>query len=133
MTSWRGQGVRYLAVGAASNVVLYLLYLLITRVGVEPKTAMTTLFIGGMIQTFVLNKRWTFGNRRFSKAEILKYLVAYCFGYGINLLVLFFFVDVAGYRHEAVQCIAVVVIALMLFLLQKFWVFRTVKPAAVQR
>ena len=59
MSNWRLQGLRFGIVGLVSNAVLYLLYLLLTTVGVGHKTAMTLLFAVGTLQTFVVNKRWT--------------------------------------------------------------------------
>jgi putative flippase GtrA len=51
--------------------------------------------------------------------------MAYGLGYVINLLVLFVLVDHLGYPHQVVQGMMVLALAVMLFLLQKFWVFRT--------
>ncbi|MBS0543123.1 MAG: GtrA family protein, partial [Proteobacteria bacterium] len=62
MRATLGQLIRYGIVGFASNAVGYLLYLAITAAGMEHKLAMTLLYAVGVAQTFVFNKRWSFGH-----------------------------------------------------------------------
>jgi putative flippase GtrA len=58
----------------------------------------------------------------------VRYCSAYGLGYVINLLVLIVLVDRMGYPHEIVQGVMILSLAVMLFLLQKFWVFRQDDP-----
>jgi putative flippase GtrA len=113
-------------VGVASNVLLYALYLLITRFGTEPKVAMTITFVLGVTQTFVMNQGWTFSYQGSRSRAYLRYWVAYAFAYTLNLAMLILFVDVLGYPHQLVQGLLVLTIAALLFAAQKFWVFRNV-------
>lgn len=57
------QLVRYGVIGLASNAIGYVLYLLLTSLGMEPKMAMSLLYGIGVLQTFLFNKRWTFGHQ----------------------------------------------------------------------
>lgn len=118
------QGLRFGIVGLASNAVLYLLYLLLTTVGLGHKTAMTMLFAVGTLQTFILNRRWTFGHRGLPRAAFVKYVTIYSLAYLLNLASLLLFVDHLGFPHQTVQGVMIFIIALILFLLQKLWVFR---------
>lgn len=129
MSTWRIQSLRFIIVGLASNLILYLLYLVLTAVGLGHKTAMTMLYLTGTLQTFIFNRRWTFGHRGLFHQAFLKYLAAYGLGYGINLLVLLLLVDRLGLPHELVQGVMILVLAVLLFLLQKFWVFHVPQPA----
>lgn len=124
------QGLRFVVVGLFSNVVLYLLYLGLTWLGLGHKTAMTLLYMTGTIQTFFLNKHWTFNHVGSLRASSLRYLVAYGAGYVLNLGTLYLFVDNLGLPHTMVQGIAIFVIAALLFLLQKYWVFSGDRVAA---
>lgn len=110
--------------GLVSNGLLYLLYLSLTAVNVGHKTAMTLVFSVGALQTFVFNKRWTFDHQGFVKLSFSKYLCAYCFCFFINLLGLSLFVDFLGYPHEIIQGVMVFFVGIMLFVLQRYWVFR---------
>jgi putative flippase GtrA len=119
---------RYAAVGIASNLVLYGAYLLLTRWGMPSKLAMTLLYALGVLQTFVFNKRWSFRSAGHTGPQFRRYCLAYAAGYAFNLSALFLAVDVLGWPHEVVQGILILVTALLLFLLQKFWVFRAPRP-----
>ncbi|MBN9366906.1 MAG: GtrA family protein [Comamonadaceae bacterium] len=118
------QLIRYGVVGVVSNMLLYLLYLVITASGVEHKLAMTMTYALGVVQTFVFNKRWTFRYGGDSRETFVRYCVAYFLGYAVNFLALWLFVDQLGWSHQGVQVCMVIVVAMLLFTLQKFWVFR---------
>ncbi len=124
MRSTLGQLIRYGIVGIVSNALAYLLYLAITAVGIEHKIAMTLVYAMAVAQTFIFNKRWTFHHSGTHKIAFVRYCVSYALGYVVNLLVLYVLVDRLGYAHQIVQGIMIIGLAAMLFLLQKFWVFR---------
>ena len=120
----RVQFFRYVVVGLASNAVLYAAYIALTEFGVEAKLAMTLLYLAGVAQTFVFNKRWSFRHGGTHAPAFVRYCAAYAIGYAINFVVLLLLVDRLGYPHRIVQGIMIVCLAVMLFVLQKFWVFR---------
>lgn len=130
--SFLGQLIRFGIVGLLSNFVLYILYLAITTLGAGHKTAMTGLFILGLFQTFFLNKRWTFQHYGSMRYSLTRYAVAFGGCYLFNLAILLVFVDYYGMPHEIVQGVAVVVVAILMFLLQKYWVFPN-KPGKTER
>lgn len=117
------QFFRYAVVGLASNAILYLAYLALTAGGLGPKTSMTALYIAGVLQTFLFNKRWTFSHDGANRAPFIRYLVSYLFGYLLNLAVLLILVDRMHWPHQIVQGVMIIILAAMLFLLQKYWVF----------
>lgn len=124
MRATLGQLTRYGIVGVASNAVGYLLYLAITAAGMEHKLAMTLLYGLGVAQTFIFNKRWSFRHAGAHGTAFVRYCIAYASGYFGNLAALFILVDRLGYPHQIVQGVMILALAAMLFLLQKFWVFR---------
>lgn len=118
------QLAKYGFVGLLSNGILYVAYLLLTSFGMGHKTALTLLFAIGVTQTFLINKRWTFAHGGSSPVVYVRYWVAYGIGYVINIVLLILLVDVLGYKHQIIQALLVFCIAILIFLLQKFWVFR---------
>jgi putative flippase GtrA len=116
--------VRYATVGVVSNLVLYGLYLVATGLGIASKVAMTALYAAGVLQTFLLNKRWSFRDRGPKGIALLRYCAAYASGYVLNYAMLAVLVDVLQLRHEYVQGATVLLIAVYLFVLQRIWVFR---------
>lgn len=132
MRTTLGQLARYGTVGLLSNAVGYLLYLAITAAGLEPKLAMTLLYAVGVAQSFVFNKRWSFRHGGSHGPAFVRYCTAYALGYVANLLGLMVLVDVLGFAHQLVQGAMVLAVAAMLFLLQKFWVFRGAEGRALR-
>lgn len=120
------QFLRYGVVGLVSNVIGFVLYLVLTNVGMEPKLAMSLLYIVGALQTFVFNKKWTFSHEGQLSATFVRYISVYLGGYVINLGILFLLVDRLGYPHQCVQGVMILVLAVFLFVMQKLWVFRLV-------
>ncbi len=120
-TYW--QLLRYATVGLLSNLALYGLYLAFTYLGLGPKFTMTLLYFTGVLQTYFFNKSWTFKEPCRPGFPFLRYASAYLFGYCINWMALFFCVDRLGWPHQVVQGVMIIILALLLFLLQKFWVF----------
>jgi putative flippase GtrA len=120
----RLQALRFGVVGLASNAVLYGVYLGMTTVGMGPKLAMSLVYAIGVAQTFLFNKRWTFGHVGRFDAALVRYILLYAGGYFANLLVLAWLVDGYGYPHQIVQGVMILTLAACFFILQKFWVFK---------
>jgi len=117
------QLIRYGLIGAASNAAIYFIYLLITYLGMEAKSAMTLVYIAGASIGFVGNRKWTFAHRGDSSSAALRYVLAHLCGYLVNLLILYTFVDRLGYAHQWVQAAAIIVVAGFLFVIFKYFVF----------
>lgn len=114
---------RYAIVGLASNAIGYVLYIALTRLGLGPKLAMSLLYGIGILQTFLFNKRWTFGHRGAHGSVFARYCFVYGLGYAVNLLALILLVDQAGLQHQWVQGVMILVVAVLLFTAQRYWVF----------
>jgi putative flippase GtrA len=117
------QLIRYGLVGVVSNLTIYIVYLLITYFGVEPKKAMTLLYIIGASIGFVGHRKWSFSHRGDATHAALRYAAAHLSGYMLNLLILFIFVDRLHYAHQMVQAVAIIAVAGFLFIVFKYFVF----------
>jgi putative flippase GtrA len=121
---WPKEFIRYAVVGAAANIFGFLLYALFTELGVSPVLTISIFYPVHIGIAFYLNKRWSFNFKGRLSASAVRYLAAYAGCYGLNVAMLKFFNGYLGYSHLIVQAIAIVVIAVLLFLAQKMWVFR---------
>jgi putative flippase GtrA len=117
------QVFRYGLVGIASNLSGYFIFLLFTCWGIEPKKAMTLLYIVGATIGFFGNRQWTFAHRAGALRVGGRFLIVHLLGYLINLLILLTFVDRLGYSHQWVQAAAIFVVAGFLFVAFKYFVF----------
>lgn len=116
--------LRYAIVGVSTNALGYLLYLLVTLMGLGPKTTMSILYFVGAALGYFGNRRWAFrysGNIWRSSAG---YFIFHAGGYCINLGLLFMFVDRLGYPHQVVQAGAILVVAAYLFVALNLVVFK---------
>jgi len=119
-----GEFLRFALVGIASNAALFLLYLVMTQLGMGHKLAATLAYGLGVLQTFVFNRSWSFRHRGAAGPALGRYVVVYAAGYVLNMAALVLLVDRAQLPHEWVQGIVIIVLAVLLFVLQKAWVFR---------
>ena len=97
---------------------------MITYLGIEPKSAMTLVYIAGVILGYIGHRNWTFGHKGAMLGSGARYFIAHLIGYLINFLILLTFVDKLGYAHQWVQAAAIIVVAMFLFLAFRYFVFR---------
>lgn len=119
---------RYVITGLVVNGLLYAGYLLLSKLGMSYKVAMTVTYCTSVLCTFVFNRRWTFSHDGDVATTLPRYIAIYAIGYVANLGALAALVEMADLPHEAVMAALIVVSAGALFLAQKYWVF----PAATR-
>lgn len=124
------QLLRYGLVGGAVNLGGYLVFLLITWLGMEPKTAMTLLYVAGATAGFWGNRNWTFGYGGGITKPALKYFGAHGCGYLLQYAILAVFVDHMRFSYRVVQAVATLLVACFLFITFKFLVFSRPDPIA---
>lgn len=117
------QLLRFAAVGVASNIMGYLLYLLATSLGTEPKVAMTVLYGVGASIGFIGNRRYTFRHEAGLMGAGVRYVIAHVLGYLVNLSIQLSMVDRLGYPHQIAQAVGICVVAAFLFFVFKYFVF----------
>ncbi len=119
------QFIRYAAIGLGLNVALYGAYLLLTYSLLGSRAAMTCTYCTGVLAGFLLNRRVTFRYHGGNFGALLRYVATYVIGYVINFVTLVIFVDGADIAHERVQGGVILTLPVLLFALQKYWVFPT--------
>ena len=117
------QILRYGLVGILINALGYFVYLIITYNGADPKCTMTALYSFGVIISFFANRRFTFQHNGHMGASGVGYLLVQVLGYLLNLCLLLLFVDWLGFSHQIVQAIAIVIVAVFLFVMLRVFVF----------
>lgn len=119
----RKELVRFLFGGGSAVVVDYLTYRLFMACGIGMDVAKGSSFICGAAVGFVINKLWTFESKRFSKGEVLRYVVLYACTATINALVNKAALAVLPAQLFGFLC-ATGVSTVLNFLGQKYFVFR---------
>ncbi len=114
--------LKFLVGGGSAVVVDFALYRLLVCAGLSVSPSKAVSYVAGATVGFVINKLWTFESKRFSKMEIVRYVVLYalsaCANAGVNKLAL----ALTGWTIFAFLC-ATGVSTVMNFLGQKYFVF----------
>jgi len=121
---WSKEFIRYACIGAATNVVGFLLYALFTTLSVSPVLTISIFYPIQIGSVFYLNKKWSFKHKGRISTSAIRFLISYVGCYVLNVAVLKYFNGYWGYSHLLVQAVVVVVIVPLLFVTQKLWVFR---------
>ncbi len=117
------QMVRYFVVGVLNNLLGYLIYLGITWLWLEPKLAVTMLYPIGAVTAYFGQAKYSFSYQGPTHHGMFRYVIAHAIGYGVNLTLLFLLVDKFMLPHQLVQAVAIFLVAGILFLLFRYFVF----------
>lgn len=77
---------RYGAVGIATNLTLYLVFVLFLRLGLAATLAAAICYGLGVTMSYTLNRHWTFSSTVTHRQDIPKFLLAYGIGLVSTLL-----------------------------------------------
>ena len=123
----RSELARFALVGITNNSLLYGAYVALTNLYfLDPKISMTLTYILGLLMGYFMHRHVTFPGIGKASYPFLRYVFSHCIGYGSNFIILLFFVDYLGLSHIVVQGVAIFLIAILLFFLMKYFVFRKI-------
>lgn len=117
------QFLSYSLIGVLTNLLGYGMFLVLTDVWGSPKLTMTLLYSVGALIGFLANRRFTFRHSGRIGVAGSRYMMAQLLGYLLNLCLLLVFVDWLGFSYQVVQAIAIIVVAIFLFVLFRVFVF----------
>ena len=113
-----------MVLGITVNAAGFLLYFLLAQVaGIKPLASISIVYLCVCTCNYFGNKLWTFRDHSRVSRSAPKYFVAQGIGYACNLGIMSILYGKLNMPHLYVQLIAIVVVALVLFLLSKYVVF----------
>lgn len=115
----------YGVIGLTTNGLAYGVYLLMTYIRIPPKTALTVLYATVATLSYFGNRRLTFAYTGSWLWSTVRYIVMHIGGYLLNLTLLYVCVDIYAFPHQYVQLAAIFVVAIYLYLVSDWFVFRT--------
>lgn len=113
----------YALIGILTNAFGYAIYLFLTHLWGAHKMTMTALYVVGASVGFFANRRYTFRHDGGMGVTGGRYLLVQTAGYLLNLALLLVFVDWLGVAHQIIQAIAIIVVAIFLFVTSRVFVF----------
>lgn len=114
--------VRFLFGGGSAVAVDFITYQILLKCGIDMDFAKGISFLCGSIVGFIINKLWTFECKRFSKGEIIKYILLYSCTAMINSFVNRLVFALLSIKIAGFLC-ATGVSTVLNFLGQKYFVF----------
>jgi len=115
---------KYLVVGGLGTVThLSLLYIAVETFSLPPLLGSCVAFVWVVIQSYFLNRNWTFQSDKEHTSALPRYLVVSGIGFATNLTIMFVMLNILGLWYMLAQASAAVVVPLSNFLLNKYWTF----------
>lgn len=114
---------KYGVVGILNTSLGYLIYLFLTWFWLDPKIVVTIMYPIGAVTAYFGHARYSFSYNGNHLHGIGRYIIAHLIGYATNYSMLHLFWNRLGYSHQLVQAVAIVVVAVILFFLFRYFVF----------
>jgi putative flippase GtrA len=116
--------LRFLLTGVANTAIGLLVVIACAHwLGWSPYVANAAGYAAGFAFGFVLNRGWTFGDRRKMAVTAPRYALAFVLSYAANLAVLATTLHVLAWPAALAQALALSTYSLMFFLLCRYFVF----------
>jgi putative flippase GtrA len=122
----RIQFVKFSLIGLLNTGIHYVIFLFLYRVfDMYYLHATVVGYSVGLINSFILNKKWTFKSRNVRKdMEFAKFIMVNLLALIVNVGALKYFVSLAGLRPEIGQIVAIAFSTITNFMGNKFWTFQ---------
>jgi putative flippase GtrA len=117
------QWLRFAAVGVANTLLSLCVYAVLVRVGLHYLLASSVAFALGVVNSYALNRRWTFRSRDRRAPEAVRFGVVQCVGLGVDVGLLYALVDRVGVQHLVAQALVFPAASAVTFLLSRHWAF----------
>ena len=130
----KGEFVRFAVVGVLQNALNVAVFAFATGLGVHYRLAAVIAALAALLASFTLNRGWTFPGRAAPiHHQGARYALVFAAAVALGVVLLTFFVEVAGLPEVAAQVAAILVVAPLSFLVQRAWVFRAPRRSAAPR
>jgi putative flippase GtrA len=119
------QFVKFGVVGVSNTLLAFTIYTVLLKVfGVWYLAASAIGFVLGAVNGFLLNRRWTFAGHVGDALTPVRWGIVQGCGLGLNLGLLYLFVDDASIEKLLSQALATVIVTVVTFLVNRAWTFR---------
>jgi putative flippase GtrA len=119
------QLVKYYLVGALVNAGGYVAFLALLHEDIDAKIAASILYVMGALISFWLNRKLVFDSALRIRASLIRLTVMLLAGYVLNMAMLYLFVDLYHAPAWLIQIAAVIVVSILFYLINKFYVHRS--------
>jgi putative flippase GtrA len=114
-------------VGVANGVVGVAVIVVAGLVGIGPLLANALGYLVGLLVSFTLNSRFTFGTRDASQAAVVRFLLAFLVAFAVNLVVVKIATSLIEGHRLLTSLAGTPLYVAIFYMLCEYWVFR--RPA----
>lgn len=118
--------VKFALVGATNTIFCYLLYVILIQWGLNFNIALALDYAVGVVTGYLLNRFWTFASHGRPQWGFGKYVLTYVGVFFTNAALLNLIVELHLAGPVIGQFIALIIVTMGSFLLQKHWVFKPI-------
>jgi putative flippase GtrA len=117
------QLIRFGVVGCANTVLSWCAYALLAWLGVHYLLASAIAWILGALNSYLLNRRWTFRSRARHAPEVVRFALVQGGGLALDVMLLDALTRDAGVQHLLAQALVYPATMIATFLLSRHWAF----------
>jgi putative flippase GtrA len=117
------QWLRFATVGAANTLLSWCAYAVLVRLGLHYLLASGLAFALGVVNSYALNRRWTFRSEDRRAPEALRFVAVQGIGLGFDVGLLYTLVHDVRLQHLLAQALVFPPASTLTFLLSRQWAF----------
>jgi len=118
------QFIKFAFVGVINTAIFYGVYYMMIRLGIFYIIAVTAGTVVGIVNSYILNKFFTFKSRRKNVSEMAKFVTVYGIQYVSNIVVIHLCITYFGISAELAVLPAIGIGVIISFFGHKLWSFR---------
>jgi putative flippase GtrA len=118
------QWLRFAVVGVSNTVLSTAVFAALVHLGFHYLLGSALAFTLGALNSYTLNRRWTFRSRGPRAPELARFVCVQVVGLGANLALLAGLVEMAGIHHVVAQVLAFPAASVLTFALSRQWAFK---------
>jgi putative flippase GtrA len=122
------QWLRFAAVGSGNTLLSWSAYAVLARAGLAYAVASAIAFVLGALNSYALNRRWTFRSRGRCAPELLRFSVVQAVGLVLDVSLLWLLTHDARVHHLLAQALVFPAASAVTFVLSRRWAFAQTAP-----
>ena len=117
--------VKFGITGVMNTLVDFVVFLLLTNIGVAIYLAQVVSYSCGMLNSYIVNRSWTFKSKgKFFSRQMIRFIVVNLLLLLLSLAMLWVFTEQVGLIKIVAKLCSTVLIMVIGFIVNRIWVFK---------
>lgn len=120
--------IKFLLVGMSNTIISFVVYAIFIFFFEDKYVqALVLSHVVGILNSYILNNKWTFQQKSFSIVSVIKFIFVYTLSFFLNLIVLYLLVKSIEINKLMAQAIALSFTTVFSYLGHRYWSFKASK------